>query len=273
MTGLQIAAIFLFALYAGVFAVYAILFYKEIGLPVYLLKIITAAVAVFHLVFLTVLGVTLGHPPIVAPGESLSSLAILIALVYIYVEWRTGIRSTGALIYFFVACLQAVSAVLMLGAPPSFHEIGNPILNIHIALSLLGSTAFCISFLYSIMYLILHDEIKKSHFGIMYEKLPSLEQLDEMNYYAAAAGLAALTLAIVVGFAWAWAVFGKLPVTDIKAVTMLATALIYGVMIFMKNRYGWSGDRLAMMSVAGFFAVLLSLALSNIFMGAFQSYF
>jgi ABC-type transport system involved in cytochrome c biogenesis permease subunit len=152
-------------------------------------------------------------------------------------------------------------------------ELGSPVLNAHIALALLGYTSFCLSFLYSIIYLILHDEIKRSNFGLIYEKLPSLEQLDDMNFKSAAAGAAVMSLSILIGFVWAWTAFGRLPFGDLKVLAAIGTTALYAAMIVLRRRFGWGGERAAIMSLVCFFAVLVSLLLLNVFAETLHSYF
>lgn len=260
-------------MYACAFAAYVRIFLREHSGLARALRFFAPAAVALHIVFLALLCVKLKHLPITTPFESTSSLAMLIALVYIYIELRTKIRSTGALIFLFVFGLQLVSVVLMRLSPASPSLLGSPILNLHIVLALFSYTAFCLSFLYSILYLMLHEDIKSSNFGMIYEKLPSLEQLDDMNYRAAAAGTAVLAVAILIGFIWAWIAFGSLPLGDIKVLVTVGTCAVYSVIILMKLRFGWGGERIALLSAFGFLAVLVSLLFLNVFSQTFHSFF
>lgn len=265
-------SILILALYACVFAAYVRLFIKEtsrLGRFLHYLLVIALA---SHVGYVLLLGLTLKHPPITTPYESMTTLAMLVALIYAYIEFRTKIRSTGALIFMFVLGLQAISTGSLSVALVIPQVMGSPLLTLHIALALLGYTAFCISFLYSIMYLMLHEDIKSSHFGLMFEKLPSLEQLDDMNFRAVAAGVIIQLLAIIVSFLWAWTAFGRMPFGDIKVLASVGIAAVYGTTLYLKRRLGWGGERSAIMSVAGFFVVLVALLIVNVFGQSFHSF-
>jgi ABC-type transport system involved in cytochrome c biogenesis permease subunit len=273
MPTLRILSFIVLLLYVCLFAGYLRLFLKKdtrLGAILYVLLPLTLAA---HAGFLVILARTQGRLPLTTPFESMSTLALMTAALYFFIELQTHVRSTGVVIFLFVTVLQGASAMsmqVMRGAPDI---AAGPLLSVHVTLALIGYTSFSISFLHSVMYLMLHDEIKSGQFGLLFEKLPSLEQLDALNYRAATAGTVVLVAAIAVGFAWAWTAFGRLPFGDFKVLVTVGAALIYGSLIFAKKALGWGGERIALMSICGFAVVLLSLLGANALSRSFHSFF
>src|SRR5258706_265103 len=85
----------------------------------------------------------------------------------------------------------------------------SPLLGLHISAARLGYSAFAVSAIYGLLYVLLYHELKAQQFGIIYKRLPSLEVLSAMNLRAAVFGLACLTLAIAVGSLWSLQVYPK----------------------------------------------------------------
>lgn len=273
MTDLKVLALAVLALYAVVLVCYARMFLKEDSRLGSVLRWVLPAVIVVHVVLLSLAAIRLRYPPFMTSFGSMSFLAFFTGLLYLYIEWRTRTRATGALIFIFVFLLQGGAAIAIRNLPVEPPMSGGPLLSVHVMLALLGYTAFSFSFLYSVMYLMLHEDIRSNHFGILYTKLPPLEQLDAMNYQAAAAGTTILSAAMCVGFVWAWITFRHLPFEDLKVLVTLSAIVVYGAIVLMKRRFGWEGERIALLSVGGFFIVLLSMLGVNVFAQSFHSFF
>src|SRR5258708_4041011 len=70
---------------------------------------------------------------------------------------------------------------------------------LHTVTAVLGYSAFAVSAIYGILFLLLYSEIRANHFSHFFRRMPPLEALGQMNIRAAGGGLALLTLAIVLG--------------------------------------------------------------------------
>ena len=66
-------------------------------------------------------------------------------------------------------------------------------LTTHIGLTLAGFAALTLNFLGGIFYLIQERQIKAKRFGFFYRRLPSLSQLDTLNYWCLTIGFPLLT--------------------------------------------------------------------------------
>ncbi len=61
---------------------------------------------------------------------------------------------------------------------------------LHAGMAILGYSAFAVSAIYGFLFLLLYHDLKSTHFGLIYRRLPSLDVLAKMNIRAAVLGLA-----------------------------------------------------------------------------------
>ena len=72
-------------------------------------------------------------------------------------------------------------------------------LGVHTSFAVLGDAAFAFAFIVSVMYLIQERQIKAKKFGFFYRRLPSLSQLDTLNYWCLTIGFPLFTGGIITG--------------------------------------------------------------------------
>ncbi len=202
--------------------------------------------------------------PLAAPPEFLTVIAFTTTLAYFYVETRTKNLSTGVFLLAFSTLLQFASSgriALDLEVPPLLRV---PAFGLHTAAAILGYSAFAVSAIYGLLFLLLYHELKTSRFGLVYRRLPSLDVLARMNIRAAVLGLSSLTLAILAGIFWASRLHPGF-IADPMFLMTLVVWLIYAVCVFAYYRLGWRGKRAIYLSISGF--VLMGFALLAV--GAF----
>ena len=122
------------------------------------------------------------------------------------------------------------------------------------------------------MYLMLFYDLKSAQFGVFYRRMPSLEELNEMNVSSAVAGFLFLTAAIFVGLILRKSVFPDAAHFDPKVITSYVIWGIYGVIIYGRKRGGWSGKHLSYLSLSGFVFILSSLIALNLFIQTFHRF-
>lgn len=229
------------------------------------------AAAAFHSVFIVYLSSTMRHPPLTSPFEALTMIALMLALIHIFMEQRMGMSSPGALIFFMVFALQFAASVFMAYVPAEPRLMNGAILMLHAFLALVGYTAFAVAFLYSVMYLLLHRELRSGRFSVLFRRLPSLEELDEMNFRASLIGLVFLLVSVTLGFVWSHITFGLLPWHDAKVMTTVFTWLVYLAVLVFKTLFGWQGRRMSILSVCGFVIVAASMIFVNVIPHTFHN--
>jgi ABC-type transport system involved in cytochrome c biogenesis permease subunit len=126
----------------------------------------------------------------------------------------------------------------------------------HTALALLGAVAFAIAFLVGVMYLIQERLLKSKQFNNLYNKLPSLDILDDLNHKAIILGFGLLTLGIIIGAwgagyvsGWYW---------DPREIFTLAIWLFYLIVLHGRITVGWRAKKAAYLAIIGFIGVIFS---------------
>jgi len=141
----------------------------------------------------------------------------------------------------------------------------------HTSLAFLADAAFVIAFAVGWMYLLQERQVKSHRPGANFRRLPPLATLDEINHRAIAVGFPLLTVGILTGAIWAEVVYGKLPF-DAKIAWSCGTWLIYGLILNMRQAFGWRGRKAAQLSIAGFALAMFSYIVVNIFFTGFHSF-
>jgi len=239
------------------------MFFKEGSRSARYARSASIAAVIFHALYLATVSSTLNHPPITGPYESMSTLAILLAAFHLFMEKQTESRFPGVAVFAVAFLLQLASSFLISTQPADLPMTRNVIFVAHVLLALMGYTAFTIAFLYSIMYLLMHREIRSGSFSLLYRRLPSIEELDDMNYLASLNGLVLLLISLILGGVWSYVNFAELPVHDPKVLLTVFAVVVYVTVLVFKLMFGWHGRRIAVASICAFLLVVSSLVIAN----------
>src|SRR6267378_442388 len=96
--------------YALAVAAYARAYAREGGVSYRLGPVALRVAVLLHVFYLSVRGVLEGHLPLASVYDFLSATGLSMAVVYLYVEAREGIRTTGVFVVPFILLLQIVSS-------------------------------------------------------------------------------------------------------------------------------------------------------------------
>jgi len=133
----------------------------------------------------------------------------------------------------------------------------------HVTLAILGYAAFTLSFVLAQLYLIQIHQIHKRKLGLLFSRLPALDVLSRMHHTSIGIGVVAMSVASTLGLIWAKQNWGTY--WDPK---VAVTFLLIGVYVFclLAGRLlRWSGKRVALLSFAGYFLLLFSYTIVNLF--------
>lgn len=239
--------------------------YSHLARPVFLF---TLAV---HLAFLATFIGTHRRIPLATAPEILTVIAFSTAAAYAYVETRTKNEMTGLFLVGFSMLLQFASSgrIALEGEVKPLLRV--PLFGLHTLSAILGYSAFAVSAIYGVLFLLLYRELKSTHFGLVYRRLPPLEVLAKMNIRAAAFGFAALTLAIPVGIRWASQLYPGF-MTDPMFLTTVFVWVIYAVCLVAHYLLGWRGHRTVYLSIGGFILMGVALVALNILLHSFHRF-
>lgn len=212
-----------------------------------------------HTVLLGAVAWSVGGVPLTS--QVLPSLcAWLVVVVYVYLEMSSRDRLLGALIVPIVVILHVLTLTKLLGIE---HIQGTGYsggwFKLHVLAYLLAYTAFAISCVGGVMYLMLLGEIQAKHFGFFYVRLPSLEVLNQITNRAATFGFAFLTCGSVASSIWAFQQFSQVSIwREPVFLPVLIAWVIYAGNLVARWLGGWQGKRAAFLSIIGFVLVVLA---------------
>jgi ABC-type uncharacterized transport system permease subunit len=198
-----------------------------------------------------------GRPVGLSQGLSVLTFLLLIMLLVVDVRYRQPVL--GA----FLAPLAVVVMVtgLLIGGSgivlPA--DAQRPLLPLHVAIALLGVAALALATLAGALYLLMERQVKAKRFGLLFSRLPSLEFLDTLNRRLMVWGFIALSITLVTGVFFSSAAPGFFWQWDSKQVATLVAWGVFATLLHARLVVGWRGRRVAVLTMAGFCLLLVSL--------------
>jgi HemX protein len=260
-------------LYLAVFAVYAYDFFNEKKALSNSKRIFLFLALLFHVYYLISMTMELNHPPITNKFEIFSIIAASIAFSYFILELLTDIRGTGAFIIFFSLVFQTISSLFIVHNYVVPEVLRNRLLGLHVINALLGYSGITISAVYGLLYMMLYKNIKANKFGLVFNRLPSLEILERLSFYSAVIGFVLLTVAMIIGMVWLPGAFPHFSYFDPKLIGTVFVWLIFGIGILSKVLGAVYGKRVILFSLIGFAVAILSLIVTNTLAKTFHSFY
>lgn len=220
-------------------------------------RLLALAVAV-HFIYLLLFVLDLTRIPIATVSESIQTFVWITATMYLIMELHLKEYSQGALILSLLVLLLFLSNISF-----NISRAINPILydvkfETHVMSMLLAYSGFMLSFIASILHLLLSNEIKKKELGIFFSRLPSLVYFERVSNYAINIGLVFLSIGFVLGFYSATQVWHKALFTDPKILMVLLTLVIYFIHFLGRKMGKIRGQRAAIISIIGFISIMIS---------------
>jgi ABC-type transport system involved in cytochrome c biogenesis permease subunit len=256
-------AILLF-LYAAAGVAYAVQFARRTFGTSRIATVLLVLAAFAHTFVIGMETMRVGHVPISSATSAISTFVWLLALAYLYVELTTSERAMGVFILPLLVALQGIPAFSPLSDEPRSAILESPWFNVHIPSLLFAYASFALAGVLGITYVLQFKEIKAKDLGFFYERLPSLNVLDEMNLRAVKIGWLFLTVGLVTGGIWASQLApspdstGSMSMADPKIFVAVLCWAIYSFELYAQRAIGWRGRRAAWLSAVGFGIVLLN---------------
>lgn len=199
-----------------------------------------------------------GHIPIIYPHEATSFFAWCVVFIFFMLQLRYKVNLLASFVMPIVFMLMLSSSMLSREITPLSPVLQSHWLEIHTVLAFLGNAAFALAFGIGVMYLVQEHYVKSKNLGGLFERLPSLQALDEINYKLITIGFPLLTLAIITGALWAESAWGSYWNWDPREVWSLITWFIYASILHARLVAGWRGKRAALLSIVGFLTILIA---------------
>lgn len=270
---IYILNILLPVLYLTVLIVYGYDFLNEKSFLYNSKRLFLFLTLLIHLIFLLLRTVEFDHPPITTKFEIFSVLAFAIGFSYFVLELLTDVRGTGAFIILFSLIFQTVSSFFIEHNYIVPEVLRNRLLGLHVISALLGYSGITISAVYGLLFIQLYRNLKENKFGIIFNRLPSLEVLEKLSFKSAVIGFVLLTIAITIGIIWLPQAFPNFSYFDPKLVSTAFVWIIYGAGISAKFLTNWYGKKVIIFSLGGFVAAMVSLVLTTFLSSTFHSFY
>ncbi len=203
---------------------------------------------------------------------ALSYLSLAVALVFFMVEREHRLGILGAFVLPWTVIGTGAAVVF---ADPSVSGLAPALrsywINIHPMLLMTAYAAFSNAFGVGLALLIQERQIKSRKPTELCYRLPSIEELDNLNCRIIASAFPVLVLGIIMGGVWAYKAWGRFWGWDPKETWAFITALIYAGYLYMRLVSGFRGRKAVYVSMAGFASVVFTFAGVN-FLSALHGY-
>ncbi|CAK6476478.1 MULTISPECIES: inner membrane protein YpjD [Bacillaceae] len=132
------------------------------------------------------------------------------------------------------------------------------LLLIHITFAILSYGAFTLSFVFSLLYLIQYDLLKRKKWGKRLLRLGDLTKLEHMSYVLAVIGVPLLVVSLILGIQWAYIKVPGVSWLDMKIIGSFILLIAYSVFLYLKIRKQMYGRTLAFLNIGSFMIVLIN---------------
>lgn len=218
--------------------------------------------AALLLATLVLRGAKWGMVPLTTAVDALSLFAVLTAIVMVYVLRK---ENAPAMLYFYAPPLAAACLVNAGVAHDALHaaprELQGLPLTLHVGTVFLAYALFFLASMTSAAYLFQAHRLKHRQTTGLFQRLPSLEQLDRTLWRLVRYGYPLFVATLALGFIWAWfdnqlleARWWLAP----KVIMSCMMVVFYGALFHLRRQGGLRGPKLSYLMLVGFVVLLLA---------------
>lgn len=261
------------AVYAASFTFYALNLYRDrrwMGLLATILLV--AGLGAHYLALMDRARVIHGIPYDDLYG-SMSLFAWLVAITYLGLELYHRERAVGSLVVPFVIFWVVLAVAVAPSSVPRAPRAGGALFALHITIGTLAYSAFAISFLLSVIYLLQNRKLRRGRPGQAFWRFPALELLERMSRSSVWIGWLALIVSTILGFVWGRRLAGQYPMTDPKVLVTFAVLAVYAGYLWIVRTPAGRGARAALVCACNFALVMFSYTIVNLYFTGFHRYF
>jgi cytochrome c-type biogenesis protein CcsB len=218
----------------------------------------------------------IGHAPLTNMYESVVFFSWTIIILYLLIEWKFKTKIIGAFAVpfaFLAMAYASFSTNISKAINPLVPALQSNWLIAHVVTCFVGYAAFAVAAGLGIMYLIKNGSKQgdQEPHGLI-GSLPPLKTIDDIIHKTMVFGFIWLTAGIITGAVWANSAWGTYWSWDPKETWSLITWFIYAITLHARYTRGWSGIKIAYLSIFGFFAVLFTYYGVNFILSGLHSY-
>jgi len=216
------------------------------------------------------IGPDVGHIPVSNLYEVFILFAMITALFYLYYEERYATRQLGAFVLLIITAAVAFLLWYTVSRDAATIQPLVPALQswwmkIHVPANFIGYGTFALAAMVGTAYLLKAN-------GILADRLPSLEVLDDVMYKAISVGFAFFTVATILGALWAAEAWGGYWSWDPKETWALIVWLNYAAWLHLRLINGLRGKMAAWWALVGLLVTTFAFLGVNMFLSGLHSY-
>ncbi|AFQ48720.1 c-type cytochrome biogenesis protein CcsB [Burkholderia cepacia] len=216
------------------------------------------------------IGADVGHIPVSNLYEVFVLFSLITALLYLYYEGHYGTRALGAFVLLVISA--AVGFLMWYSVARDAQQIQPLVpalqswwMKIHVPANFIGYGSFALSAMVSVAYLMKER-------GVLADRLPTLEVLDDVMYKSIAVGFAFFTVATILGALWAAQAWGGYWSWDPKETWALIVWLNYAAWLHMRLMKSLRGAAAAWWALTGLLVTTFAFLGVNMFLSGLHSY-
>jgi len=203
---------------------------------------------------------------------SLSLFSWLLAATYLCLEAIHRRRSVGPFV------LPIVLGVFLLAHLPEARPVKvppaqGPLFAFHVTLNILAYSAFAISFVLSIIFLVQNGRLRAHKLGAVGWRFPALDVLERMARSSVLIGCISLAAGMVAGLIWAHRLEGMYWDGDPKVIVTVLILFFYIGYTILSRTAAWRGARASALCIFNFMFVIFSYSIVNRYLSHFHRYF
>lgn len=215
-------------------------------------------VAVFAIVLLMHAWRT-GRVPVFGRFESITCYAVAVTVAFLAQTFQRRAHGMS------VVVLPYAAVLLIIAAPAAGRDFtmnvtfGKTWLGLHVLATFSGYALFTLSGMYAMAYLLQDHNLKRKHFGVTFERLPSLSVLDHQMHRLTGVALLMLTAGIVFGVRLVDLSGGGAEwLSDPKIAATFATWVVYALLLHVRGNIGRHGRKIAIATAIALVFVLFT---------------
>lgn len=232
-----------------------------------------AAAIVLHYATLVERSRLLGAVPYQDLYGSMSLFGWLLAVTYLGLEFFHKQRSVGPFVLPLVLVLILAAIIFEPTRVERPASVKGAIFALHVTTNILAYSAFALSCVLSLIYLLQTKILRHGHPGRASWKYPSLESLERMCKSSVILGVSAMCIGTALGLVWVHRLWGTLWITDAKVLASITIVALYLGYLRAVRSNQWRGARAAKLCALCFLAVIFSLTIVNVYLSGYHRYF
>ncbi|OHX50576.1 cytochrome C assembly protein [Planococcus salinarum] len=151
---------------------------------------------------------------------------------------------------------------------PVGESLVSELLLIHISFAILSYAAFSLSFVFSLLNILLYRLLKQKKWTKQWSSLPSLGQTEKGMSISIGVGISLLFVSLVLGLQWAYIALVEFSIFDLKIVGSFILLVVYSIILWRHRKGSLNGMSYALAHIYAFLVLLI-----NFFLGSRLSEF